>query len=78
MAGLGKTREEGNALVLELLSHYEGTFENPNRGLPFPEIYDEETVEPKENWLAAYHQVRDAVIGIGLDLDGGWRKARHG
>jgi methylamine--corrinoid protein Co-methyltransferase len=77
-ACLGMTRREANELVLELLPHYEGTFDNPNRGQPFPEVYDETTVEPKEAWLDTYHQVRDAVKGIGLDLDGGWRKARYG
>ena len=77
-ACLGMTRQQGNELALELLSHYEGTFNEPNRGQPFPEVYDETTVEPKEAWLETYHQVRDAVKQIGLDLDGGWRKARYG
>ena len=76
-ACLGQSRSVANDLVLELLAHYEGTFDDPDRGLPFPEVYDEDTVEPKEGWLATYHQVRDALIDIGLDLDNGWRKARY-
>ncbi len=72
------TRQQANELVLELLSHYENTFNEPNRGLPFPEVYDENTVEPKEPWLEKYHTVRQAVIKMGLDLDGGWRMVKHG
>ena len=77
-ACLGMTRQHANELVLELLSHYEKTFTEPNRGLPFPEVYDENTVEPKEPWLEKYHNVREAMIKMGLDLDGGWRKVKHG
>ena len=64
--------------MLELLTHYEKTFNEPNRGQPFPEVYDEDTVEPKEQWLEKYHRVRDALITMGLDLDGGWKKVKHG
>jgi methylamine--corrinoid protein Co-methyltransferase len=77
-AALGLSREEANGIVLELLKHYEGTFDDPKRGLTFAEVYDEETVEPKDEWLGIYHQVRQAVIDLGLDLDGGWKKVRHG
>lgn len=77
-ACLGLTREEANGLVLDMLKHYESTFDNPNRGQPFPEVYDEDTVEPKEPWLETYDQVRRAVIDMGLDLETGWRKAHHG
>ena len=77
-ACLGMTRKDANELVLELLPHYEGSFNEPNRGLPFPENYDEDTVEPKEIWLEKYHKVRDALIKMGLDLDGGWRRVRNG
>ncbi|MFZ2097633.1 MAG: monomethylamine:corrinoid methyltransferase [Anaerolineales bacterium] len=77
-ACLGLTRRQANEIVLELLSHYEKTFNEPNRGMPFPEVYDENTIEPKESWLEKYHSVREAVIRIGLDLDGGWRKVKNG
>ena len=77
-ACLGMTRQQANELVLELLSHYENTFNEPNRGMPFPEVYDENTVEPKEIWLEKYYKVREAVIKMGLDLNGGWRKVKHG
>ena len=77
-ACLGMSRQQANELVLELLSHYEMTFSEPKRGLPFPEVYDENTVEPKESWLEKYDKVREAVKKMGLDLDGGWKKVKHG
>lgn len=77
-AALGLTRQEANGYVLEFVKHYEDTFDDPKRGYPFPDVYDEETVEPKEEWLDIYHQVRDTIIDLGLDLDGGWKKVRHG
>lgn len=76
-AALGLTRQEANEYVLEFLKHYEETFENPNRGYPFPEVYDEDTIEPGEKWLDMYQQVREAVIATGLDLKAGWKKVRH-
>lgn len=76
-ACLGMTRMQANELVLELLTKYEHTFNEPNRGLPFPENYDVDTVEPKEAWLEKYYQVRNAVIGMGLDLDNGWKKVKY-
>lgn len=77
-ACLGMTRQQANEIVLELLTHYESTFNNPNRGQPFPEVYDENTVEPKEIWLEKYNNVRDAIIKMGLDLEGGWKKVKNG
>ena len=77
-ACLGMSRTEANGYVLELLTHYESTFNEPNRGYSFPEVYDEDTIEPKEAWLETYNQVRNAIIEMGIDLDGGWRKARNG
>jgi methylamine--corrinoid protein Co-methyltransferase len=77
-ASLGLTRREANDLVLELLSHYEGSFDDPNRGQPFPEVYNEDTVEPGEAWLTVYQQTREAINKMGLNVDQGWRRVRHG
>lgn len=76
-ASLGLTRAHANSLVLDLLQHYEGTFDDPKRGYPFPQVYNEDTVEPRENWLEIYHRVRNDIINMGLDLDGGWKKVHH-
>jgi methylamine--corrinoid protein Co-methyltransferase len=76
-AVLGLTRQEVNDLVLECLSHYESRLGSPDLGAPFPELYDTNSLEPKNEWLEIYHNVRDGLINLGLDMEDGWRKARH-
>jgi methylamine--corrinoid protein Co-methyltransferase len=75
-AALGKRRSEVNGLVLECLRHYEGQLADPDLGAPFPEVYNLETLQPTEEWLAAYHRVRDSLGTMGLDIDGAWKRAR--
>ena len=77
-AALGLGRREANGLALEMLSHYEASHKNPPPGKPFAELYDVETLEPNEPWLDLYHRVCRALTAMGLDMDGGWRKVRHG
>ena len=62
--------------MLEFLSHYEESHMNPPAGKPFAELYNTDTIEPKEEWLALYQKVREAIKESGLDLDNGWKKAR--
>jgi methylamine--corrinoid protein Co-methyltransferase len=76
-AALGLKRAEANEIVLACLSHYEHTLADPNLGKPFPELYDTETLEPGDEWLGIYYQVRDELKTLGLDLDSGWRKAKY-
>ena len=76
-ASLGLSREEANGYVLEFLKHYEESHKNPPAGKPFAVLYNTDTVEPGEEWLGLYHRVRGAIMEMGLDLDGGWKKARR-
>lgn len=62
------TPEQANDLVLKLFEKYEDGFENPNYGLPFPEIYDTRKIMPKQNWLDIYHKVKDEVAEMGVDF----------
>ena len=77
-AVLGTKRDAANALVLECMRHYEDTSADPVPGKPFPELYDLETLEPKSEWTDVYHQVREELIKMGVDMDGGWKRVRHG
>ena len=77
-ASLGLTRQEANDLALECLKHYEHMAKEPNPGKSFSELYNVETVEPNQEWLDVYHQVRGALIGLGLDMDRGWQEVRRG
>ena len=74
-ATLGLSRADANGFVLEFLSRYEHMQADPDRGRPFPELYDVELLEPTEEWLGMYRTVSDEIGALGLDLDRGWRSA---
>lgn len=76
-AALGLSRHEVNHYVLACLSHYEDSLGEPNIGQPFPELYNTDTIEPIDEWLEIYYQVRDGLVDLGLNMDA-WRKVRHG
>jgi methylamine--corrinoid protein Co-methyltransferase len=63
------TPDEANELVLKLFKKYEHGFENPNFGLPFPEVYDVKTIEPKKEWHDIYKRVKDDVASMGLNFE---------
>jgi methylamine--corrinoid protein Co-methyltransferase len=75
-AALALKRQEANEYVLKCLEFYEKTMDHPNPGKPFPELYNIDSVEPREEWLEVYHQVRHQLIEFGLDMDGAWKKVR--
>jgi methylamine--corrinoid protein Co-methyltransferase len=65
-AALGLTRRDAAELVRQILPCYEGTLKEPNRGHPFHEVYDVETVQPKDEWLAMYYDVKEDLSRLGL------------
>ena len=77
-AAISYTRDEANTFVLEFLSRYEEIIDNPNPDKPSPEIYDTGSLEPTQEWWDCYHEVRQEIIEMDLDLDRGWRKVRLG
>jgi methylamine--corrinoid protein Co-methyltransferase len=76
-AALGLSRQEVNGYVLACLSHYEDSLSEPNIGKSFPELYDTGALEPKDEWLEVYHQVREELGDLGLNMEA-WRTVRHG
>jgi methylamine--corrinoid protein Co-methyltransferase len=60
--------EEANDLVLRLFALYEHGFEDPNLGMPFPEVYDVKLIEPKAAWLDTYERTKDAIAQMGVDF----------
>jgi len=75
-AALGLKRQDASELARELLSHYQDTLLNPDRGRPFPEVYDVETVQPKEEWLDIYYTVKEDLSRLGLSFKYAPRPAR--
>lgn len=74
-ATLGLSRADANGFVLEFLNRYEHMLADPDRGRPFPELYDVDQLEPTEEWLGMYRTVSDEIGALGLDMDQGWRSA---
>lgn len=61
-------RQDASALAAELLTRYQATLSSPNRGKPFPDVYDVETVQPKQEWLDMYFDVKEDLARIGLTM----------
>jgi hypothetical protein len=68
------TRDEANEYVLEILSQYENSHKAPPEGKSFAQIYNTDSIEPTEEWLALYHTVSDKLGKMGLDIQHAWKK----
>lgn len=64
----GWTREQASAVIPEIMQRYIGTLKEPNRGKPFPEVYNVDTIEPKPEWLDMYYDVKEDLAKLGLNF----------
>lgn len=64
------TRETANEIVLKLLDKYEHVFslEGGNPGKPFNEAYDMDKIEPVEEWVNMYEEVKKELNEMGLNI----------
>lgn len=61
--------QEANEWVLKLLPRYEHVFtQEGNPGQPFDEVYDLQTIQPKEFWLKMYEEVKTELKDMGLKV----------
>jgi methylamine--corrinoid protein Co-methyltransferase len=61
--------KEVNEWVLKLLPKYEHVFtQDGNPGQPFDEVYDLQTIQPKEPWLKMYEEVKTELKDMGLKV----------
>ena len=67
-ASLGLTRQDAAELVKEILPCYQASITNPNRGRPFDEVYNIDTVQPTTEWLDMYYAAKEDLRRIGLKL----------
>lgn len=60
--------EEANRLVLALLERYEHVFDLPggNPGVSFEQAYELETLQPVDEWIRIYDQVKSELSELGL------------
>ena len=70
VARQGLDHDEANTLVNKLIEKYEHVFDQPegNPGKPFDQAYDLETIQPTEEWLSMYEEVKEEVQAMGLEL----------
>jgi methylamine--corrinoid protein Co-methyltransferase len=61
--------KEANEWALKLLPKYEHVFtQDGNPGQPFDEVYDLQTIQPKEPWLKMYEEVKTELKDMGLKI----------
>lgn len=64
----GLTREEGEKIVRALIEKYEYTLNERKDGLHITEVYDMDTMEPKEFWQAMFDEVAADLKELGLEI----------
>ena len=63
------TLKEANEWVLKLLPKYEHVFTpDGNLGQSFEEVYDLQTIQPKDSWLKMYEEVKTELKEMGLKV----------
>ena len=61
--------KEANEWALKLLPKYEHVFtQDGNPGQSFDEVYDLQTIQPKEPWLKMYEEVKTELKDMGLKV----------
>ena len=68
-AALHLTRQDASELIPEIMKGYIDTLSNPNRGRPFNEVYDVETIQPTAEWLDMYYTVKEDLSKLGLKFE---------
>ena len=58
--------EQGNDLVRKLVKKYEHTFENPDFGQPFDQVYDVRKIVPLPAWQERYDRVKNELFEMGI------------
>ena len=62
----GMTPQEGNELIEKIFAKYSHTFENPNLGQRFDEVYDVLRIVPKPEWQERYDRVKADLAEMGI------------
>lgn len=69
-AAAGLSREGANAVAKALLARYENSVRDAPPGKRLWDLYDRERLQPKDDYLGVYHQAKEELAALGLNLDG--------
>jgi methylamine---corrinoid protein Co-methyltransferase len=67
-AAAGMSREQADRIVKMAVSKYLPELETKPVGLPFEQVYDLDTVQPRQAWIDVYDRVKDTLSNWGLPL----------
>ena len=62
-------RGKAEEIVQRALEKYKGDLDKKPYGKPFQEVYDLNTVQPTQEWLKTYDEIKNEAAGWGLALD---------
>lgn len=77
-AAAGMSRDEANRIAEALTDRYQGDLDQRPYGKRFDEVYDAVRVQPTEEWLAVYEEVKGELRDLGLDMDSSAAHAKVG
>jgi len=65
------SRKKANEIVLKLLDKYEHVFrmEGGNKGVPFDQAYNMDTITPLPEWQKIYDEVKNELSELGVDFN---------
>jgi len=67
----GITREKANEIAHKLLPLYKDTFNHPKLGQPFHELYNTQTIMPKQESQDCYRRGKETLSKLGLTFTHG-------
>ncbi len=68
-AAAGMSREQADEIVRTAVAEYEPLLSTRPIGVPFAELYDPDTVQPRPEWQAMYDKVKEQAHGWGLPFE---------
>jgi methylamine--corrinoid protein Co-methyltransferase len=62
-------RQQAEEIVQKAYAKYEGDLTTQPYGKHFKDVYDIKTIQPTQEWLRMYQEVKEEAAGWGLDFD---------
>jgi hypothetical protein len=68
-AAAGMSRQQADEIVKRVVENYLPQLQDKPVGHPFESVYDLDTVQPCDEWLAMYHKVKEQLSSWGLPIN---------